>query len=84
MVDSISALEIEKRSDAGEKNYKVSEAHYYSVSNVVGMNVNDAKKVLDKFSLEFSGSGSIVSYQSPGEGERILEGDVVRLYLSEE
>lgn len=84
LVDSISALEIEKRSDAGEKNYKVSEAHYYSVSNVVGMNVNDAKKVLDKFSLEFSGGGSIVSYQSPGEGERILEGDVVRLYLSEE
>ena len=45
------------------------------------MSVSDAKVLLKGFSLEFSGSGSIISYQSPSAGEKILEDDVVRLYL---
>lgn len=84
LVDTISALGIEKRNDAGEKNYKVGEKHYKEVPNVVGMSVNDAKGLLKDFSLEFSGSGSVVSYQSPSSGQKILEDDVVRLYLVEE
>ena len=84
LVDSISALGIEKRSDAGEKNYKVGEKHYKVIPDVVGMDVVEARKILKDFSLEFSGSGSVVSYMSPSSGEKILEGDVVRLYLEEE
>ena len=64
-----------------DKNYKVGEKHYKEVPNVVGMNVDDGKKLLKGFSLEFSGSGSVISYQSPSAGEKILEDDVVRLYL---
>ena len=48
------------------------------------MNVSDGKKLLSDFSLVFSGNGSIISYMSPSAGERILEGDVIRLYLEEE
>ena len=84
LIDSISALGIEKREDAGEKNYKVGEKKYIEVAGVVGMDVNDAKKLLKSFSLEFSGSGSVVGYQSPSPGEKILEGDIVRLYLEGE
>ena len=84
LVDSISALNISKRSGAGDKNYKVGEKKYKEVPNVVGMNVSDGKKLLSDFSLEFSGNGSIISYMSPSAGERILEGDVIRLYLEEE
>lgn len=84
LIDAIDALDIEKRSDAGEKNYKAGEKKYIEVNNVVGMDVNEARKVLSSFSLEFSGSGSVVSYQSPSAGEKILEDDVVRLYLVEE
>ena len=84
LLDAIDALGISKRIDAGEKNYNIGDKKYVEVSNVVGMNVNDAKKVLSDFSLEFSGSGSVVSYQSPSAGEKILEDDVVRLYLVEE
>lgn len=84
LVDSITALGISKRNSSGEKNYKPGEKHYKIVSDVVGMNVSDAKKVLSDFSLEFSGSGTRVMYQSPAAGEKILEGDVVRLYLTEE
>ena len=81
LVDSISALGIKKRDDAGEKNYKVGEKHYKVIPDVVGYDVDEAKKLLKDFSLEFSGSGSIISYQSPSAGEKILEDDVVRLYL---
>ena len=83
LIDSIEALNIEKRADAGEKNYKVGEKKYKEVPNVVGMDINDAKKLLSDFYLEFSGSGNVVSYQSPSSGEKILEGDTVRLYLEE-
>lgn len=84
LVDSISALGIKKRGDAGEKNYKVGEKHYKVIPDVVGMNVSEAQKLLSDFSLEFSGSGSVVGYVSPSVGERVLEGDVVRIYLEEE
>lgn len=81
--DSITALNISKR-EASEKNYNVGEKHYKEVPNVTGMNVNEAKKLLKDFNLEFSGSGTKIEYQSPTAGERILEGDFVRLYLTEE
>ena len=84
LFDSIGILGIEKRDGAGEKNYKVGEKHYKVIPDVVGMDVGDARKVLKDFSLEFSGSGNTVSYMSPAAGEKILEGDVVRLYLEEE
>ena len=84
LIDAISSLNIKKRDSSSQKNYKVGEPHYYKIPSVVGMNVSDAKKLLGKFSLEFSGSGSVISYQSPNAGESILEGDVLRLYLSEE
>lgn len=84
LVDSISALGIEKRSGDFEKNYKVGEKHYEKIPDVVGMSVSEAKKLLSDFSLEFSGSGSVVSYMSPSAGDKILEGDVVRIYLEEE
>ena len=63
LLDAISILKIDKRDVILDKNYKVGELHYYEVPDVVGMSVGDAKKLLDKFSLEFSGSGSLVSYQ---------------------
>ena len=84
LVDSISALGIKKRDDAGEKNYKVGEKHYKVIPDVVGYDVDEAKKLLKDFSLEFSGSGSVIGYISPNVGEKILEGDVVRIYLEEE
>ena len=84
LVDSIDALGIDKRIDAGDKNYKVGEKKYRVVPDVVDMNVDEAKKLLGDFSLEFSGNGNTVKFMSPSAGERILEGDVVRLYLEGE
>ena len=47
------------------------------------MNVKDAVKELKKFKMEYSGSGDIVTYQSPRSGESIYEGETIRLLLSE-
>ena len=47
------------------------------------MNVKEATKMLKSFKVEYSGSGDIVSYQSPKAGERILEGETIKLLLTE-
>ena len=51
--------------------------------NVVGKSVKEAVNDLASFKVEFSGSGEIVTYQSPAAGEKIYEGETVRLMLSE-
>ena len=48
------------------------------------MNVDDAKKELKGFELEFSGTGNKISYQSPEAGTRVLEGTSIRLLLTEQ
>lgn len=82
MVDSISALNIKSRDVVSEKNYKIGEKRYKLIGDVVGMDVTQARKILSDFNLEFSGSGSIINYQSPSAGSKILEGETVRLYLT--
>lgn len=83
LTDAISALGIEKREDAMEKEYNYNDKKYIEVPNVEGMTVKDAVSSLKSFKVEFSGSGSTVSYQSPSAGERILEGETVKLLLTE-
>lgn len=56
---------------------------YYKVPNVVGMSVQDAIKELKKFKVEYSGSGEVVTYQSPNAGESVYEGEIIRLLLTE-
>lgn len=83
LLDSAVALGIEKSSGGMEKEYNYGDKKYIEVSNVVGMNVKEATKALKSFKIEYSGSGTIVSYQSPASGERILEGETVKLLLVE-
>ena len=47
------------------------------------MTPSEAIKALKPFKVEFSGTGSTISYQSPSAGERIYEGETVRLLLSD-
>lgn len=84
LLDIIDALEIEKQEGQLEKDYTWEDKVYYPVPNVVGMNIKDAKKLLDKFEIEYTGSGTKVLYQSPSEGERVPEGTTVVLLLGDE
>lgn len=83
LLDSIQALGIEKRTGSSEKEYKYGEKKYIQVPNVTGKSVKEAVEELGSFKVEFSGSGEIVSYQSPKAGEKIYEGETVRLMLAE-
>lgn len=81
--DAISALNIQKREGASEKKYNYLDRKYATIENVVGMTPSEAIKALKPFKVEFSGTGSTISYQSPSAGERIYEGETVRLLLSD-
>ncbi len=82
MLDAISALNIPKSTGGMEKEYNYYDKKYVTIPDVVGMNVKDATSTLKSFKIEYSGSGDIVKYQSPSAGERIYEGSVVRLLIS--
>ena len=83
MLNAIDVLDIKKRSDEIEREYLYTDKQYAKVPNVIGMEVKDAVKELKKFKVEYSGEGSVVTYQSPSSGESIYEGETIRLLLSE-
>ena len=83
MVDAIDILDIEKRDTQIEKNYNWNDKKYYLVPNVVGLTVKEAQEELEHFQMEYSGKGKNIVEQSPKAGERILEGEKVRLLLTE-
>ena len=83
MLSAIDALDIKKQDGGTEKEYTYLDKKYYTVPNVVGMDVKDARKALSNFKVEYSGSGTKVIYQTPKEGERIFENEKVRLLVSE-
>ena len=80
--DSITALDIKKPEVGLSKEYRYFDTKYYTVSDVVGMDVKEATKSLDKFKVEYSGTGNKVISMSPEGGSRIAEGSVIRLMLS--
>lgn len=79
--DSISALDIKEPTEGLGKDYRYFDTKYYTLEDVVGMSVAEAKKVLDKFTVEYSGTGSKVVSMSPSAGSRVSEGGTVRLML---
>ncbi len=83
LTDAITALGIEKREGSTEKKYNYNDKKYIDVANVVGMDKNEAIKNLKSFKVEYTGTGNKVIYQSPSAGERILEGETVRLLLED-
>lgn len=85
LLDAIDALDIKKPEGAHEKNYNkaIGEKSYITVPNVIGKTRKEATELLKGLQVEYSGSGDMVTYQSPAAGERILEEDTLRLMLNE-
>lgn len=82
LLDAIDILDIKKPTGASEKKYNYLDRKYATVPNVVGMEVKEAVQLLKSFKVEYTGEGETVSYQSPSAGERIYEGETIRLYTS--
>ena len=65
------------------KEFNYIDKPYYVVPNVVGLTPSEAAKELKPFKVEYSGTGNTISHQSPSENSQILEGETVRLLLTE-
>ncbi|MDD3341508.1 MAG: stage V sporulation protein D [Bacilli bacterium] len=83
MLDLIDILKIKKPDGASEKNYNTAlgEKKYVTVPDVMGKSKKDASELLKDLSPLYSGEGDTITFQSPKAGERILEGEKVRLML---
>lgn len=81
LLNAIDILGIEKRDNEIEREYNYFDKQYAEVPNVVGLSVNEAVKLLKKFKVEYSGGGETITYQSPSAGEKIYEGETIRLLL---
>ena len=79
--DSITALDIKQPTQGLEKEYRYFDTKYYTLENVVGLDVKEAKEKLKNFTIEYSGTGNKVISMSPKEGSRIAEGSTIRLML---
>jgi len=83
LTDAIAALDIPPSTSVIEKEYQWYDTKYYTVPNVVGKDIKDAKKELKSFQIEYTGSGNKVLSQSPEAGTRIAENSTIRLLLSD-
>lgn len=81
--DCIDILSIEKGKGEIERTYELWDIKYFEVPSVTGLDKTSARKALtEHFSVEYSGVGDTVIYQSPSAGEYIKEGDKVKLMLN--
>ena len=78
---AISVLDIESSTEGMEKEYNWMDTKYMQIPDVTGMSLEEAKESLKGFSLEYSGDGTKVIYQSPSGNSYVKEGGVVKLML---
>lgn len=78
---AIEVLGIEASTEGLEKEYTWLDEKYVTLPDVTGMSVDEAKKTLKGFKIEYSGNGEKVLYQSPTAGFYIKESGTVKLML---
>ncbi len=78
---AISVLNLEPTTEGMEKEYNWMDTKYQKIPNVVGMNVDEAKKALKGFQIEYSGEGDNILYQSPSANSYVKENGTVKLML---
>lgn len=81
LLDIIEALDIKKQEGELEKDLEWTDIPTHKVPNVVGKTVDEAKKKLAQFNIEYSNNGKKVVEQSPAAGEKLEEGGTIRLLL---
>ena len=79
LVDILPALGVKKVTSQKEKAYVWTDVKTYKVQNYVGMNKKDVKS--DEYGFEFMGEGNKVIDQLPRVGEKIEEGQKVKIML---
>ena len=77
------ALNIELSTDELTREYSILDKQYLEVPNVIGMDINEATKLLKNFKIEFTQTGNKILYQLPAPSTKIYEGETIRLLLGE-
>lgn len=80
-LSAIDILDISPSSEGIPKEYTWLDQKYVVVPDVVGMNIDDAKKELKGFKIEYSGEGDTVIYESPKAGMYAKENGTIVLML---
>ena len=81
LLDIIDILKIEKQQGGPDKDLEWYDKITYEVPNVVGMKIDDAKKLLVNFEIEYSGTGEYIVSQSPEAKTKLEDKSKVRLML---
>lgn len=80
---AISIFGFDKTTEGMPKEYTWLDTKYVILPDVVGQTLEEARKTLKGYKIEYSGSGNTVAYQSPSGGYYIEEGGTVHLLLSD-
>ena len=81
MIDIIDELKLSPSDYTLEKTYNWYDTKYAIIPNVVGKNIDEAKKELKKFTINYSGSGNIIKAISPSEGTYLPENATIKILL---
>lgn len=81
LTSAIDILDIEPSKEGMPREYTWLDTKYLKLPNVVGMNKTDAKKALQDFKIEYSGTGESVIYQSPEADYYAPVGETIKLLL---
>ncbi len=79
---AIDIFDIKPSKDVIPKEYTWLDTKYVILPDVVNMNLDEAKKALKGFKLEYSGNGNTVIYESPKPGSYVKETSTITLMLN--
>ena len=82
LLDIIEALKIEKQEEEIKKDLEWNDKITYEVPNVIGKNIDEAKKLLFNFEVIVEGDGNKVIEQTPKKGEIIEDRSKVRIFTN--
>ena len=82
MIDIISALNIQKSDYTLDKEEFWYDTKYTEIPNVINMDLTEAKKLLKKLTINYSGNGNIIKTISPEPGTIVKENSTVKILLT--
>ena len=82
MYDIINELKIKPSEYTLEKVYNWYDTKYVRVPDVIGMNLNEGKKLLKQLTVNYSGSGNKIIAISPNPGTYLPEKSSIKVLLS--
>ena len=78
---AIPALDIQSSTEGMAKEYNWMDTKYHQIPDVTGKTLEEAQDALKGFSLEYSGEGTTVLYQTPEPNSYVKEGGMIKLLL---